>query len=104
MSDTTDMRTPAGIVTGGTNGLGVVNGWERLRHRTTDDTVTLPRLLMRLTELGRDDSTESADVAIAPDVRGFGITETQSALEIIDRGYEAGRAAVESGAFATSST
>ena len=51
-------------------------------------------LLMRLTELGRNDSTESADITIAPDVRGFGITETRRARQIAERGLAAGRAAV----------
>lgn len=85
-----DVGDPAGIVTGDVNGEGIVSGWHRLRQRTRDDTVTLARLLMRLTELGRNDSTEDADISITPDVRGFGITDTQYARKIIRRGYEAG--------------
>jgi predicted acylesterase/phospholipase RssA/CRP-like cAMP-binding protein len=92
-----DVGDPAGIVTGGVTADGIVSGWERLRKRTHHDTVTLTRLLMRLTELGRNDSTESADVTITPDVRGFGITETKHAREIIARGYAAGVEAVEQG-------
>lgn len=88
-----DVGDPAGIVTGGSNGDGIVNGWDRLRRRTEPDSVTLPRILMRLTELGRHDSTDSADVTISPDVRGFGITETKHARDIVIRGYEAGKAA-----------
>ena len=99
-----DVGDPAGIVTGGSNPDGIVNGWDRLRRRTSADTVTLSRLLMRLTELGRNDSTDSADVTIRPDVRGFGITETSQAREIIRRGYEAGRSAVEAGAFDSSNS
>ena len=89
-----DVGDPAGIVTGNASADGIVSGWDRLRRRTRDDTVTLPRLLMRLTELGRDDSTESADVTITPDVRGFGITDTQHARKIIAQGEAAGRAAL----------
>lgn len=90
-----DVGDPAGIVTGQATADGIVSGWDRLRRRTVDDTVTLPRLLMRLTELGRDDSTESADVTISPDVRGFGLTEIRSAREIIARGEAAGREALD---------
>ncbi len=90
-----DVGDPAGIVTGGATTDGIVSGWDRLRRHTVDDTVTLPRLLMRLTELGRDDSTESADVTITPDIRGFGLTEIRSAREIIARGEAAGRDALE---------
>ena len=90
-----DVGDPAGIATGRATADGIVSGWERLRRRTVDDTVTLPRLLMRLTELGRDDSTESADVTITPDVGGFGLTEIRSAREIIARGEAAGRAALD---------
>ncbi len=92
-----DVGDPAGIVTGGATADGIVSGWDRLRKRTNHDTVTLARVLMRLTELGRNDSTESADVTITPDVRGFGITETKRAREIIARGFVAGRDAVERG-------
>lgn len=90
-----DVGDPAGIVTGDVNAEGIVSGWQRLRRRTRNDTVTLARLLMRLTELGRNDSTDFADVSIAPDVRGFGITDTQHARKIIRRGYEAGQKAAD---------
>lgn len=90
-----DVGDPAGIVTGSATSDGVVSGWDRLRRKTVDDTVTLPRVLMRLTELGRQDSIESADVAITPDVRGFGITATQHAREIVTQGEIAGRAALD---------
>jgi predicted acylesterase/phospholipase RssA len=56
--------------------------------------------MMRLTELGRHDAADVADLAdviIRPDVRGFGLIETKRAREIVARGYAAGRAAIESG-------
>ena len=53
------------------------------------------RLLMRLTELGRHDTTESADFVIEPDVREFGLTEHAAAATIAQRGYEAGQAAAD---------
>lgn len=90
-----DVGDPAGIVTGGVNAEGVVSGWQRLRQTTRNDTVTLARLLMRLTELGRNDSTEAADVTIRPDVSGFGITDTKHARRIIRSGYEAGQRAAD---------
>ena len=42
------------------------------------------RDIVRLTELGRHDSQELADVLISPDVRGFGLVETKNAARIAD--------------------
>ena len=53
--------------------------------------------MMRLTELGRNDSNELADVLISPDVRGFGLVDVKSASEIAERGYEAGQRALDDG-------
>ena len=53
--------------------------------------------MMRLTELGRHDSNDLADVLISPDVRGFGLVDTKNGAEIAQRGYEAGVQAIESG-------
>ena len=81
---------------GGLDGSGIMNGWDRLRRRKADASgASLAKLLMRLTELGRHDSTEHADVVITPDVRGYGLTDTKRAREIAERGYAAGLAAVE---------
>ncbi len=90
-----DVGDPAGIVTHRATDDGIFSGWERPRRGSSTDALTLPRLLMRLTELGRNDSTEFADVTIVPDVRGFGISETQYARQIIARGEAAGRAALD---------
>ncbi|MDW3216131.1 MAG: patatin-like phospholipase family protein [Ilumatobacteraceae bacterium] len=90
-----EVGDPTGLEVGGLDGSGILNGWDRLRRRNTaPGGASLSKLLMRLTELGRQDSTDHADVVITPDVRGYGLTDTKRAREIAERGYEAGRAAV----------
>jgi len=91
-----EVGDPTDIDVGGLDGSGIVNGWQRLRRRGNSG-ASLARMLMRLTELGRHDSNELADVLISPDVRGFGLIETKRAAEISQRGYDAGRRATESG-------
>jgi NTE family protein len=91
-----DVGDPTDMDVGGLDGSGIVNGWQRLRSRGTSG-ASLGRLMMRLTELGRHDSNELADVLISPDVRGFGLVDTKSAEQIAQRGYEAGRRAIEAG-------
>lgn len=93
-----DVGDPTGIDAGGIDGSGIVNGWNLVRRRGSS--VTLPRVLMRLTELGQDESGDAADVVIRPEVSGFGLTDTKPARAIIERGYEAARAAIESGELA----
>ena len=91
-----DVGDPTDIDVGGLDGSGIVNGWQRMRSRGTSG-ASLGRLMMRLTELGRHDSNELADVLITPDVRGFGLVDTKNAAEIAQRGYEAGRQAIDLG-------
>ncbi len=91
-----EVGDPTDIDVGGLDGSGIVNGWQRLRSRGTGG-ASLGRLMMRLTELGRHDSNELADVLISPDVRGFGLVDTKSAKQIAERGYEAGRRAIDAG-------
>ena len=91
-----DVGDPTDIDLGGLDGSGIVNGWQRLRSRGTGG-ASLGRLMMRLTELGRNDSNELADVLISPDVRGFGLVDVKSASEIAERGYAAGQRALEDG-------
>jgi NTE family protein len=88
-----DVGDPAGIDSTGVDGSGIANGWSGLRPRHNG--VTLLRLLVRLTELGRHDTTESADFVIEPDVKAFGITESARAATISQRGYEAGLEAAD---------
>jgi NTE family protein len=91
-----EVGDPTDIDVGGLDGSGIVNGWQRLRSRGTGG-ASLGRLMMRLTELGRHDSNQLADVLISPDVRGFGLVDTKNAAQIAQRGYEAGCEAIESG-------
>ena len=91
-----EVGDPTDIDVGGLDGSGIVNGWQRLRSRGAGG-ASLGRLMMRLTELGRHDSNELADVLISPDVRGFGLIDTKSARQIAQRGYEAGMRAIKAG-------
>lgn len=91
-----EVGDPTDIDLGGLDGSGIVNGWQRLRSRRSSG-ASLGSLMMRLTELGRHDSNELADVLIQPDVRGFGLVDTKSAAHISQRGYEAGCRAIEAG-------
>ncbi|MDJ0770635.1 MAG: patatin-like phospholipase family protein [Ilumatobacter sp.] len=91
-----EVGDPTDIDLGGLDDSGIVNGWQRLRRRP-DSGASLAKLMMRLTELGRHESSELADVLITPDVRGFGLTDTKRAAEIVQRGYEAGVRAIETG-------
>jgi NTE family protein len=90
-----DVGDASGIDITGIDGTGITNGWNLRRQRKA--AVTLPRVLMRLTELGQNDSGDAADIVIRPDVDGFGVTDTKPARQIIKRGYAAGVAAVEEG-------
>jgi predicted acylesterase/phospholipase RssA len=95
-----DVGDPSDVDVGDIDGSGIVNGWERVRRPGRSGGASLARVMMRLTELGRHDAADVADLAdviIRPDVRGFGLIETKRAREIVARGYAAGRAAVESG-------
>ncbi len=89
-----EVGDPTGIEAGHLDGSGIANGWRRSVSRS-GNTPTLPRILMRLTELGRSDNPEDADTVIRPDVRGFGLTDTKPARTIIDRGYQAAVATIE---------
>ncbi len=92
-----EVGDPAAMDVGGLDGSGIVNGWDRVIRRRGVGGASLTRLMMRLTELGRQDSTDHADVVITPDVQEFGLLETRQAQAIIERGYAAGRQLVESG-------
>ena len=93
-----DVGDPSGIDTTGVDGTGIVNGWNLRRRRGSS--VTLARVLMRLTELGQNEASHLADIVIAPEVRGFGLTDTKPAQAIISRGHDAAVAAIEAGHFA----
>ena len=91
-----EVGDPTDLGVGGLDGSGIINGWDRLRRRrAAPGGASLAKLLMRLTELGRHDSTDHADVVITPDVRGYGLTEIKRGRDIVQRGYEAGLAALD---------
>ena len=93
-----DVGDPTGIDNSGVDGTGIVNGWNVLQRRGSS--VTLARVLMRLTELGQNEATHLADIVIQPEVSGFGLTDTKPARTIMQRGYEAAKAAIDEGRFA----
>lgn len=90
-----DVGDPGGFTAEGVDGSGITNGWKLRRQGNAG--VTLPRMLMRLTELGQNDSSHLASMTIRPDVTGFGLTDTKPSREIIRRGYEAARRAIDDG-------
>lgn len=92
-----DVGDPSGIDNAGVDGSGIVNGWNVIERRKSS--VTLARVLMRLTELGQNESNHLADVMIRPEITGFGLTDTKPAREIIARGHQAARAAIDAGHF-----
>ncbi len=83
-----EVGDPTDFDLGGLDGSGVVNGWERFFRRRTGG-ASLFRVMMRLTELGRSDSSALADVLISPDVTGFGLLDTKRARDIVARGRDA---------------
>ena len=91
-----EVGDPTGIEVGDMDGSGIASGW-RLPFSSGGAGPTLPRVMMRLTELGRHDGSDQADALLMPDVAGFGLTDTRPARDIIVRGYEATRAAIEAG-------
>jgi predicted acylesterase/phospholipase RssA/CRP-like cAMP-binding protein len=92
-----EVGDPTDIDLSGIDGSGIVNGWDRVRRRGNAGGASLAKVMMRLTELGRHDSAEHADVVITPDVRGFGLVETGRARDIIRRGHDAAQRAIEDG-------
>ena len=58
-----DVGDPSGIDTTGVDGTGIVNGWNLRKRRGSS--VTLARVLMRLTELGQNEASHLADIVIA---------------------------------------
>ncbi len=91
-----EVGDPTDLDLGGLDGSGVVNGWDRFFRRRTGG-ASLFRVMMRLTELGRTESTEQADVLLTPDVRGFGLLETKRAREIVERGRQSAEEAIAAG-------
>jgi NTE family protein len=70
---------------------GVVSGWrylaDNLRHRTLDNLTSLPRILMRLTELGSLGDDDQGDCYIRPDLAGVSLLDFDRFDELVERGY-----------------
>jgi NTE family protein len=84
-----DLQAGAHSVDGVLGGWGVFIG----RLRGTDRaTPSMPRILARLTELGRrDDERDAADLVVAPDVANFALLDGRAIDPLIDAGYRAGK-------------
>ncbi len=86
----------AGVEGGSLGDDGVLNGWRALAKR--EAVPSLPKLLVRLTELGKEEHDRSlADVVIVPDVGGFGLLDASCSHEIVERGRTAAREWVRRG-------
>lgn len=74
---------------------GVLGGWKVFvgRLRGTDrSTPSMPRILARLTELGRREAeVDSADLVITPDVAAFALLDGRAIDPLVDAGYQAGK-------------
>jgi len=78
---------------------GVVSGWRMLLNRldpkvTAEQTAGLGRILMRLTELGSEQTDDQGDLYIRPAVDPFGIADFKAFDRLVQLGYEAGHEAV----------
>jgi predicted acylesterase/phospholipase RssA/CRP-like cAMP-binding protein len=75
---------------------GVVSGWRflatNLRHRTLDNLTSLPRILMRLTELGSLGDDDCGDCYIRPALEGASLLDFDRFDELVERGYRDGAA------------
>jgi predicted acylesterase/phospholipase RssA/CRP-like cAMP-binding protein len=70
---------------------GVVSGWRylatNLRHRTLDNLTSLPRILMRLTELGSLGDDDQGDCYIRPALDGVSLLDFDRFDDLVERGY-----------------
>jgi predicted acylesterase/phospholipase RssA/CRP-like cAMP-binding protein len=79
---------------------GVVSGWRMLLNRidpaisSSSNTAGLGRILMRLTELGAEQSDDLGDLYIRPPLDAFSIADFKAFDRLIQIGYEEGNRAV----------
>ena len=78
---------------------GIVSGWRVLLNRvdpkvTAEETAGLGRILMRLTELGSEQTHDQGDLYIRPAVDPYGIADFKAFDRLVQLGYEAGNEAV----------
>jgi predicted acylesterase/phospholipase RssA/CRP-like cAMP-binding protein len=78
---------------------GVVSGWRTLarslRERSTSDLTTLPRVLMRLTELGASGDVDHGDCYIRPALDGVSLLDFNRFDFLVEQGEQAGREALD---------
>ena len=77
-------------MTGDLPGSGVVSGWRflanNLRHRSLGNLTTLPRVLMRLTELGSLGDDDHGECYIRPLLSGVSLLDFDKFDELVDMG------------------
>jgi lysophospholipid hydrolase len=79
---------------------GVVSGWRVLLDRidpgtsSASNTAGLGRILMRLTELGAEQTDDHGDLCIRPPLDSFGIADFKAFDRLVQIGYEEGHRAV----------
>jgi NTE family protein len=79
---------------------GVVSGWKHMLSKLDprspkQETAGMPRILMRLTELGSRTDADRGDLYIRPPVEGIGLLDFNEFDRLIDIGYREGRRVVE---------
>ncbi len=79
---------------------GVVSGWRflatSLRTRTLENLTSLPRILMRLTELGSLGDDDDGDCYIRPTLDGVGLLDFDRFDELVEIGYRDATASLAS--------
>lgn len=96
-----DVGVAAPLSPGGTPHDGVVHGFSEVFRRLTGrgtETPFLPRLLVRLTELGKHENYHAADVMIRPALEPYGLLEVAAKDEIIELGYASANEALDASA------
>ena len=94
-----DVGVDAPLAPGGHATDGVVHGLSEMLRRLRgrgEETPLLPRLLVRLTELGKHENYDAADLMIRPPLEPYGLLDVAAKDEIIEVGYQAGSATLAS--------
>ncbi len=85
-----DVGTRREFASATTSTSGVVSGWKLLassvRNRTLDNLTTLPRVLMRLTELGAMGDADNGDCYVRPNLEGVSLLDFDKFESLIERG------------------
>ena len=78
---------------------GIVSGWrhvvEKLRHREFNDLTTLPKVMLRLTELSSLDDEDHGDCYIRPDLAGVSLLDFDRFDELTEIGTRDARVALD---------